>query len=61
MLCHINLYYYYKIIFSMVQHHKYSIEDIENMYPYERDVFYEMILDYLTELEKKQAAMQQRG
>jgi hypothetical protein len=45
----------------MVQHHKYSIEDIENMYPYERDVFYEMILDYLTELEKKQAAMQQRG
>lgn len=37
----------------MAQHHKYSIEDIENLIPFERDVYIEMIIKYLAELEEQ--------
>lgn len=43
----------------MVQHHQYRIDELENLMPYERDIFYNMLLDHLAEVEKKQAA--QRG
>lgn len=53
MLHHTDLIMYYKIIFSMVQHHKYSIEDLENLIPYERDIYYDMLLDYIAKLEEQ--------
>lgn len=37
----------------MVQHHKYSIAEIENLIPFERDLYVEMIANYLKELEQK--------
>lgn len=40
---------YYRIIFSLVQHHKYSITDIEALIPFERDIYVDMLLDYLEE------------
>ena len=42
-----NLASYYKIIFGLVQHHKYSITEIENMIPYERDLYVDMLMDFL--------------
>jgi len=47
MLSHTNLFLYYKKIFSMVQHHKYSIEELENLLPYERDLYFEMLVDFI--------------
>ena len=41
------------MIFSLAQHHKYSITEIENLFPFERDVYYEMIMDYPHEKEEK--------
>jgi hypothetical protein len=42
----------------MVQHHKYSIAELEDLMPYERDIYVEMLLSYLDkekqELEKRQ-------
>jgi len=35
------------MVFSMAQHHKYNISDIENMMPYERDLYFGMLLDYI--------------
>jgi hypothetical protein len=35
------------MIFSMAQHHKYSITELENMIPYERDLYFGMLLDYI--------------
>ncbi len=35
------------MVFSLAQHHKYSITEIENMIPYERDLYVDMLLDYL--------------
>ena len=34
-------------MFSMVQHHKYSLTELEEMYPYERDLYVDMLKDYL--------------
>ena len=48
-----NLGEYYKITFSLAQHHKYSISDIENMIPFERDIYVEMLLAYLDEQKKE--------
>jgi len=33
--------------FSLAQHHKWSITEIENMVPYERDIYVDMLRDYL--------------
>jgi len=31
----------------MAQHHKYSIQEIEEIYPFERDIYVDMLKDYL--------------
>ena len=36
-----------------MQHHKYSLADIENMYPFERDIYIAMLVNYLKEQEQK--------
>jgi len=36
-------------MFSLVQHHNYSITEIENLIPFERDLFVEMLLQHLEE------------
>jgi hypothetical protein len=57
MLSHSNLTIYYQKIFAMAQHHKYSIDEIESMMPYERDVYFELLREFLA----KQQAEQQRN
>jgi len=47
MLCHLTLKDYYQIVFSMAQHHKYSIDEIEALMPYERDLYFNMLIDFL--------------
>lgn len=54
MLSHINLYVYYKNVFALAQHHKYQISEIENLIPYERDVYIDLLLQYLEEQKEKQ-------
>lgn len=53
MLSHTSLGIYYNKIFSMVQHHKYSIADIENLIPFERDLYFDMLVDYIKSEEEK--------
>jgi hypothetical protein len=40
-------------MFALVQHHKYSVADVENLIPFERDMFVEMLLQFLKELEEQ--------
>lgn len=42
-------------MFSLVHHHKYSITEIENMIPFERDIYVDLLKNYLDEAEKKAA------
>lgn len=42
-----------KTQFGMVQHHKWSFSDLENMMPWERYVYVELLQQWLIEEEKK--------
>lgn len=39
----------------MVQHHKYSLTELENLYPYERDIYVDLLKDYLKEEQQRLA------
>jgi hypothetical protein len=57
-MAHDNLYNFYKLNFALMQYHKYHISDIENMMPFEREIYTTMLRQYLEEekqrLERKQ-------
>lgn len=37
-----------------MQHHKYSLYEIENMIPWERDIYLDMLKNYIEEENRKQ-------
>ena len=41
------------MVFALAQHHKYSISDIENLIPYERDLYFAMLVNYIQEQKEK--------
>jgi hypothetical protein len=43
----------------MMQHHKYSLTELENMLPWEREIYLTMLIRYLEE-ESEKIKMQQR-
>jgi len=45
---------YYRTNFILVQNHKYSLTEIYDMYPYERDIFVEMLAKQIEESQKEQ-------
>jgi hypothetical protein len=47
------------MIFGLAQHHKYQISEIENLIPFERDIYFSMLVDYL-EQEKEKARQNSR-
>jgi hypothetical protein len=53
-----DLEFYYKTNFSLMQYHKYSLTEIENMMPWERDIYVELLKQHLEEEKLKQ---QQNG
>jgi hypothetical protein len=53
MLCHLSLGDYYQIVFALAQHHKYSISDIESLMPYERDLYFKMLINFIEEQKEK--------
>jgi hypothetical protein len=40
-------------MFAMAQHHKYSIADLEQLLPYERDLYVDMLLDHIEDQKQK--------
>jgi hypothetical protein len=49
---------FYRVNFSLVNHYKYSIEELENMLPYERVFYVTMLEQYIKE--KNDEAERQR-
>ncbi len=37
-----------------MQHHNYALSDIENMMPWERDVYVQMLIEHIKQENKKQ-------
>jgi len=48
-MAHEDLASYYKTNFALVQFHKYSITEIENMIPWEREIWVGLIQQYIEE------------
>ena len=38
-----------------MQHHKYSLSELENMIPWEREVYLNLLVNYIKEEEKRRA------
>lgn len=39
----------------MAQHHKWGLAELEDLVPYERQIYLEMLIKYLRELEEQRA------
>jgi len=50
---HDNLRNYYKTNFALMQHHKYSLTELENMMVWERDIYLSMLIAYIEEENEK--------
>jgi len=44
-----NLMNHYNTNFALMQHHKYTLQDLENMMPFERQIYVTMLINYLQE------------
>lgn len=57
MLSHDSLPNHYKTNFSLMQHHKWSLTELENQIPFEREVYVAMLLQHL---EKEKARLEEQ-
>ena len=46
-LCHNSLSAMYQMNFAMMQHHNYSLTEIENMMPWEREIYVAMLQQWI--------------
>ena len=53
-MAHEDLESYYKTNFALMQHHKYSLTELENMIPWERDIYLTLLQQYIEEEKLKQ-------
>tara|TARA_Y100001937_G_scaffold37306_1_gene53191 strand:- start:1638 stop:1793 length:156 start_codon:yes stop_codon:yes gene_type:complete len=44
---------HYKTNFDLMQHHKYSLNEIDEMIPWEKEVYVNMLIDFIKEQEMK--------
>ena len=57
-MCYNDLENYYRLNFALIQFHKYSLTEIENMMPWERDIYVMMLTEHLEEEKQKAQAKQ---
>lgn len=44
---------YYQVNFALMQHHKYSLTELENMIPWEKEIYVTLLEQYIEEQELK--------
>ena len=57
-MAHMTLESYFRLNFALMQYHKYSLTEIENMMPWERDVYVALLQNHIAEEEEKAKANQ---
>jgi len=50
---HDSLQNYYRTNFALMQHHKYSLAELENMLPWERDIYVNLLIQHIEEENEK--------
>ena len=59
-MAHTDLESYFRINFALMQHHKYSLTELENMIPGEKEIYLAFLQQYIEE-ENLKAQQQQNG
>jgi len=52
---------HYKTNFALMQHHKYSLTELNDMIPWERDVYVNLLIGHLREEEERIKKQQQKN
>jgi len=60
-MAHEDLESYFKVNFALIQHHKYSLTELENMIPWEREVYLTLLQQYIEEENLKQRQAELNG
>lgn len=53
MLSHNDLESYYKVNFAIMHYHKWSLDEIEGVFPFEKDLYVMLLIKHLEEEELK--------
>jgi hypothetical protein len=53
-MAHMELESYFRINFALMQFHKYSLTEIENMMPWERDIYVGLLQQHIEDEKLKQ-------
>ena len=48
-MAHEDLESYFKTNFALMQHHKYSLTELENMIPWEREIYVSLLQQHIEE------------
>ena len=59
-MAYMNLESYFRVNFALMQYHKYSLTEIENMMPWERDIYVGLLQQHLEEEELKRKQQQSK-
>jgi len=58
-MAHISVKMYYELNWNLMFHHNFSLTEIENMMPWEREIYVGLTMNYLEE-EKERMQQEQR-
>ncbi len=58
---HENLESLYRTNFALMQYHKYSLTELEDMIPWEREIYVEMLMQHIKEENEKIREKQRKG
>jgi hypothetical protein len=53
-MVHDSLANMYQLNFALMQHHNYSLSELDEMIPFERDIYVTLLRNYLEEQEERQ-------
>ena len=60
-MVYMNLESYFRLNFALMQYHKYSLTEIENWMPWERDIYVGLLKQHLEEEELKRNQQKANG
>ena len=60
-MSHVDLETYFRINFALMRYHKYSLTEIENMPPWERDIYVGLLKLHIEEEELKRRAREAKA
>ena len=60
-LSHDNLVNHYKTNFAMMQNHGYSLTELDNMLPWEREIYVALLIEHIKEENERNKAQQSKN